>query len=222
MRFDLHIHSNFSDGHDDVKTILKAASKKGLDGISITDHDTMRGMKIARQLINDLKLDLLLIPGVELTTLEGHLIILGLEDPPKSKIGVDDTVDEAHDLGGIAVVPHPYHPFRNAIGYIPECDAVEVYNSKHIFGIANTRARLIAERRMLPMVAGSDSHYAETVGLGITWIEAGDAEGVIQAICSGHTRIEGHRTHPKLFIGNTFNYIYKKAKKKIHEARRIQ
>jgi len=222
MRFDLHVHSNFSDGHDDVKTILKVAAKRGLNGLSITDHDTLRGMQTARQLINDLKLELILIPGVETTTSEGHLIILDIEDLPKRKMSVEDTIDEAHDLGGIVVVPHPYHPFRNAIGRIPECDAVEVYNSKHIFGIANARARVIAGRRMLPMVAGSDSHYAETVGLGVTWIETEDADGVIQAICSGRTRIEGHRTHPKLFVGNTFKYIYKKAQKKIHRTRRYQ
>ncbi len=88
MRFDLHIHSNFSDGHDDVKTIIKAAVKRGLNGISITDHDTIRGIQIARQFINDLKLDLILIPGVEVTTSKGHLIILGIEGLPKRKISV--------------------------------------------------------------------------------------------------------------------------------------
>jgi hypothetical protein len=59
------------------------------------------------------------------------------------------------------------------------------------------------------MVAGSDSHYAETVGLGVTEIEAEDVDGVLEAIRHGRTRILGRRTPPKFFIGNTVGYIYR-------------
>jgi predicted metal-dependent phosphoesterase TrpH len=208
MRFDLHIHSNCSDGHDDIKTIIKYASKKCLDGIAITDHDTMRGSAIARKVIKDLRLDIILIPGAEVTTAEGHLLVLGVSDLPARMLSPEETTDMAHDLGGISVVPHPYHPFRHAIGRIPKCDGVEVYNSKHLFGIANARARLAARRHGLPMIAGSDSHYAKTVGLGVTRIDAESADDALQAIGSGHTMIEGRRTPPKYFIGNTFQAIY--------------
>ena len=47
MRFDLHVHSNCSDGRDDVRTILRAAARRDLDGLSITDHDTLRGYEQA-------------------------------------------------------------------------------------------------------------------------------------------------------------------------------
>jgi hypothetical protein len=59
------------------------------------------------------------------------------------------------------------------------------------------------------MVAGSDSHFAQTVGLGVTEIEAEDVDSVLEAIRSGRTRILGRRTPPKFFIGNTVTYIYK-------------
>lgn len=208
MRFDLHIHSRCSDGHDDIKTIIKSAAKKGLNGIAVTDHDTMRGSIVARRVIKDLKLDMILLPGAEVTTSEGHLLVLGVSNLPQRKMSPEETTDTAHDLGGITVVPHPYHPFRHAIGRIPKCDAVEVYNSKHLFGLANARARIAARRRHLPMVAGSDSHYAKTVGLGVTEIDADNADDAIQAIRSGRTRIDGKRTPPKYFIGNTFQAIY--------------
>lgn len=209
MRFDLHVHSSYSDGHDDVKSILEAALMKGLGGISITDHDTLKGSLVARRLIREYKMDIVLIPGVEVTTSEGHLIILGAEELPPKGRSPEETIDQAHDLGAVAVVPHPYHPFRHALWRIPRCDAVEVYNSKHLFGIANARARLGASRQHLPMVAGSDSHFAATVGLGVTGIEAEDTEGAISAIREGRTFIEGRRTSPKYFIGNTFHAIYR-------------
>ncbi len=213
MRFDLHVHSNYSDGHDDVKTILKAARKRGLDGIAITDHDSLGGSRAARRIIKDLKLKIILIPGAEVTTADGHLLVLGVEDIPKRGLTPEETTEIAHDLGGITIVPHPYHPFRHAIGRIPDCDAVEVYNSKHLFGIANARARLGAKKRRLPMVAGSDSHFAATVGLGVTRIDAEDAKGAVEAIRFGRTRIEGRRTPPRFFIGNTFQAIYLEMRK---------
>ena len=43
MSYDLHCHTVFSDGSTDVKDLLRAAERKGLDGIAITDHDTFEG-----------------------------------------------------------------------------------------------------------------------------------------------------------------------------------
>jgi len=218
MKFDLHIHSTYSDGHSDVKEIIQAAKRRGLGGIALTDHDNMRGIPVARKYIREQKLDLILIPGIEVTTSEGHLLVLGVEKPPRSKMSPEETIEAAHDLGGIADVPHPYHPFRHAIGRIPDADCVEVYNSKHLFGLANGRARIEAKRRKMSMVAGSDSHYAATVGLGVTEIEADDVDSVLEAIRAGRTQILGRRTPPKFFIGNTFNYIYREV---VKTARRV-
>jgi predicted metal-dependent phosphoesterase TrpH len=218
MKFDLHIHSNYSDGRASVKEIVQAAKRRGLDGIAITDHDTMRGIPAARRYIKEQKLDLLLIPGIEVNTSEGHLLVLGVDKPPQRKKSPEETIEVAHDLGGIANVPHPYHPFRHALGRIPDADAVEVYNSKHLFGLANGRAKFEASRRGMTMVAGSDSHFAETVGLGVTEIEADDVDGVLEAIRAGRTRILGKRTPPKFFLGNTVTYIYKTI---VRNARRV-
>lgn len=214
MKFDLHIHSNYSDGHASVAEIIDAAVHRGLDGIALTDHDNMRGIPAARKYIKEKKLDLILIPGVEVTTSEGHLLVLGVDEPPKRKLSPEETIEAAHTWGGIADVPHPYHPFRHAIGRIPNADAVEVYNSKHLFGLANGRAWVEARRRHMPMVAGSDSHFAETVGLGVTELDAEDVDEVLEAIRAGRTRILGRRTPPKYFAGNMFKYIFKRIVKK--------
>ena len=207
MRFDLHVHSNCSDGRDEVKTILQAARRRGLAGLSITDHDTLKGSQKALQIIREERMNLILIPGAEVTTTEGHLLVLGIEELPPRDRSPEETADLAREQGGISIVPHPYHPFRHAIGRIPDCDAVEVYNSKHLFGIANARARRGAKKRGLPMVAGSDSHFAVTVGLGVTEIQAADAEAAVAAIRDGRTRVVGKRTPPRFFIGNTVQSI---------------
>jgi predicted metal-dependent phosphoesterase TrpH len=221
MRFDLHVHSNFSDGQDSVEAVIRAAVRRGLFGLSITDHDTLGGSQRALKIIREEKLDLVLIPGAEVTTSEGHLLCLGIEELPPRGFSPEETADLAREQGGIAIVPHPYHPFRHAIGRIPDCDAVEVYNSKHLFGIANARARMGARHRHLPMVAGSDSHFAATVGLGVTDIQAADAEEAVAAIREGRTRIVGKRTHPKFFIGNTVQSICVIVKRGVRIRKRV-
>lgn len=214
MKFDLHIHSRYSDGHADVKDIIKAASKKGLSGIAITDHDTMKGFAPALRYVKERKLDMVIIPGAEVTTSEGHLLVLGVSEMPPKGRSPEETIEIAHDLGGIADVPHPFHPFRHALWRIPKVDAVEVYNSKHLFGIANARAKIEAKSKRISMVAGSDSHYAETVGMGVTGIEAESLDEVIQAILAGNTKILGRRTPPRYFIGNTVSSIRSELKKR--------
>jgi predicted metal-dependent phosphoesterase TrpH len=158
-------------------------------------------------------LNLILIPGVEVSTAEGHLLVLGTEVLPKRKRSLEETMEEAHHLGGIAVVPHPYHLFRHSLGRIPDCDAVEVYNSRHLFGMANARARWEAGRRGIPMVAGSDSHYAKTVGLGVTRIQAESSEEVLAEILAGRTVIEASRTPPGIVVGNTLKAVCQRIRK---------
>jgi len=221
MRFDLHVHSNCSDGRDEVKTILQAARRRGLAGLSITDHDTLKGSQKALQIIREERMNLILIPGAEVTTTEGHLLVLGIEELPPRDRSPEETADLAREQGGISIVPHPYHPFRHAIGRIPDCDAVEVYNSKHLFGIANARARRGAKKRGLPMVAGSDSHFAVTVGLGVTEIQAADAEAAVAAIRDGRTRVVGKRTPPRFFIGNTVHSICLIVRKGVGKGRKV-
>lgn len=66
MKADLHIHSYYSDGIYDVKKLVKYAKEKGLDIISLTDHDSVRGVKEAMD--EGAKENLQVIPGIELST----------------------------------------------------------------------------------------------------------------------------------------------------------
>lgn len=41
---DMHVHSNYSDGTLSVESIAKAAKKRHLAFVSLTDHDTTEGL----------------------------------------------------------------------------------------------------------------------------------------------------------------------------------
>lgn len=78
---DLHVHTTASDGHTSPEEVVREAQKRGLDVLSITDHDTIDGYLKARNLASES--DIQLISGIELTTSfngrECHLLAYGFE-----------------------------------------------------------------------------------------------------------------------------------------------
>lgn len=66
MKADLHMHSAWSDGSMKVKEIVKTAKRTGLQVISITDHDSMKGQaEVARY---GEKYGVTIIPGIEISS----------------------------------------------------------------------------------------------------------------------------------------------------------
>lgn len=66
IKFDLHIHTKYSDGLFDPIKVIELAIKKGLDGIAITDHDTISGIEEAKNYIkSNYKNEFVLVPGIE-------------------------------------------------------------------------------------------------------------------------------------------------------------
>lgn len=79
IKFDLHCHTFFSDGVNSPKEMLQKANELGLDYLAITDHNTSDGII---ELIESGDLQgskTRLIPGIELSLLQGHYLILGID-----------------------------------------------------------------------------------------------------------------------------------------------
>jgi len=197
-KFDLHVHTNYSkDGISSVEEILIKAKSLGLNGLAITDHDVIDGAIKAFKLAD--KFGLIVVPGIEVTTKEGEIIVLGVKSSIKRKQPAVETVRKARELGGFIVVPHAYDFFRGALGRVAEyldVDAVEVLNGGEFLPFSNNFARKLAERRKLPMTAGSDAHSIKTLGCAYTIIqeEVSNYQDVIQAIKKGNTQLLGKVT----------------------------
>jgi predicted metal-dependent phosphoesterase TrpH len=194
LKADLHVHSVGSyDGSASVEEILDAAVEAGLDAVAVTDHDEIEQSLEAADRADER--GLVGVPGVEVSTEEGHLLALGVEQRPSANESVPDTIERVRELGGAAVVPHPFQRMRHGIGAVEDCDAIETYNSRLFTGLANKRARRFARRNDLPELAGSDAHIAEMVGRAYTLIDADrDADSLIEAIKDGRTETRGKRT----------------------------
>lgn len=74
---DLHSHTFYSDGMDTPEQNVRNAARSGLGILAITDHDTTRGYEEAKKEAE--KYGIEIIPGVEVTTRDYHILGLGID-----------------------------------------------------------------------------------------------------------------------------------------------
>jgi len=198
---DPHVHSEDSyDGKEPVELILEHAEDIGLDGVVITDHDEIDESLRAAEIASDY--GLIGVPGVEVSTSHGHLLAIGVEEKPRKRQPVMDTVERVRELGGAAVVPHPFQVTRHGVKKkrIKDCDGIEVYNAWLFTGYRNRRARTFARKNDYPRLGASDAHSITMVGRAYTEIIFDEKSrdeitprDVVEAIKVGNTHIHGRR-----------------------------
>ena len=212
---DLHIHSQESDGKESVKEIVKEAREQQLDFIAITDHNTISGWQYYKRYK-----DILLIPGVEVTTPGGHANALGIDDWIDWRVGyrnrtMQDIIKDTRNKGGIFCINHPRSLNHNGqvswnfqdVDY-GQVDAIEIWNAPWL--LKNTRINemarslwndLLNKGYRLTAVAGSDLHSFDQHGkklgklLNYIFCENLSQEALLQGIKRGKVYMT---TGPKL------------------------
>ncbi|WP_054835246.1 PHP domain-containing protein [Methanobrevibacter arboriphilus] len=115
MKLDPHIHSCYSgDARSSPKSIIDQARKIKLDIIAISDHDTIKGSKIASEISKNFD-DILVVPSIEITSSEGHILGFGVDTVIEKGLSPEETVEKIHDEGGIAIIPHPFSSYRSGL-----------------------------------------------------------------------------------------------------------
>jgi predicted metal-dependent phosphoesterase TrpH len=192
---DLHIHTNQGDGIDSVRTILDYVEEKtDLDVIAVTEHDSLEVAHRARDLWSRGSYRFDFVPGVEITTLEGHLVGLYLEEPVASLQRVEETLDAIHRQGGVCFVPHPMSWLTRSIG--PKTlhrvrarardglwfDGMELASASPTTALYLDKARRLNDDHFgLAAVGASDAHFVQAIGSGYTEFQGGSAADLRQA-----------------------------------------
>jgi predicted metal-dependent phosphoesterase TrpH len=161
-----------------------------LDGVAVTEHDNFDPPKV----------DALTLPGVEVSTRDGHVVALGIQESIPPRLSADETIELIHKQDGLAIIAHPYDPVSECvkISHLKTTpDAVETVNADALsFYISNWLARRDAVAFKLPQVGSSDSHIPQTIGDAYTLVDASSAtvKDVLEAIRAGRIRAEGKAT----------------------------
>ena len=194
LRVDLHVHSvNSGDSRVSLEVAVERCRTIGLDGLAITDHDFLT--QIPGSLSVD---DLIVFSGMEVSARGAHILAFDIGEEVPPGLSIAETVSRIHELGGIAVIAHPYSVFRTWVnaGEIRRAgfDAVEVANAYQFpYGWMLEKNRGLAEELGLPQTGGSDAHIPATIGRAYTVfeVETGDVDGVLSALRRGRVEAAG-------------------------------
>jgi predicted metal-dependent phosphoesterase TrpH len=185
LKIDFHVHTYYSrDSLITPKQLITFAKRAGLDGVAITDHNTIKGVQKIKTK------EILVIPGIEISTLEGHLLGINLKNNIPPKLGMKETIQLIHDFGGIAIAPHPTAFYKSPPSKVETMyDAIEVMNASSIpFSVLTYFNQRFANKLNLPETGGSDSHYAPEIGSAYTVIDSDlNVDDIVRAIKFGST-----------------------------------
>lgn len=201
MLVDYHCHSSLSkrkivvvEGLNTPEEMLKHAKKLRLGAIGITDHDSIEGSIRAKKL--EKKHGVVVITGEEVTTRSGHMLALGISELIKPGLTVEETVDNIHSQGGIAIAAHPFDLYKEGIKEKAVlCDAMEGFNSLNLDRISNRKAIRFGRRHKLVMLAGSDAHCLAMMNRGVVSVQADDMDSALKAISSGRVSVKRAKYH---------------------------
>ena len=202
MKFDLHVHSTHSgDSLMSPQDIVDRILELKFDGFALTNHNTTAGNKECAALAK--KAGLIFIPGIEVSTHEGHLLGLGVKSIIKAWIPAEEAVAKIHEQGGLAIPSHPFDFTRRGMGDTLlelDIDGIEAINGKTFIG--NGKARKLAAKTGLHVTAGSDAHTSAEMGS--AWTECG--KDVLGDIKKGKTTAHGG-TSMAAFTGRVYRRL---------------
>jgi hypothetical protein len=208
---DLHIHTTYSyDGTASVTATLEHVKRHtDLDVIAITDHDCIDGALKALDLAP--RYGLSVIPGIEVSTAEGHALALFIHTPVPPQLSLAETVCCVAEQGGICIAAHPGGPWpwclkENQLVAALQQPAVaqtlvgmESYNASLPNLMLNQHAATINQRLRLAPVGNSDAHMLWMIGMARTHFVGNDASSLRAALCSGATTFS-YGERPTYFV----------------------
>ena len=187
IQADLHIHTVYSsDSLIQPKSLVDMlVAHSFIKVAAVTDHDSVRGCRATVELAGAYP-DILIIPGVEISTTDGDMLVLGTEELPPKPWTPESIVDFAKSIDAITIVAHPFREYgMGELARKYKVNAIEVLNGNSSKA-ANSEAKALAKSMGLPGTAGSDAHQVSELFTVNAKVEADlKIESVLKAIKKG-------------------------------------
>lgn len=156
MKIDLHVHTQYSlDSIMDLKKLMKKSKRTAIIP-AITDHNTLAAHKELK------KMNFEFIPGEEVSTVEGGLLALYIQEVIPKHTPFLEAIDKIKEQGGVSIVPHMYDSTRDVVNMprlAVKADVIEVFNARCMLQVQNEKALAFAKKHNKIHSAGSDSHF---------------------------------------------------------------
>jgi len=171
MFIETHSHTIYSkqikikwEGLNTPSQMVAQAKKVRLGAICITDHDSIKAHKEAFKAGK--KNGVVVVPGIEISSVDGHVLGLGINELIPKNLSAEETIDRIHEQGGFSIAAHPFDikglGIQDKIKYV---DGVEIFNSLNLDKIANWVNKRKVKNLDKPLFAGSDAHTADMIGM---------------------------------------------------------
>ncbi|MFH1636964.1 MAG: PHP domain-containing protein [Candidatus Woesearchaeota archaeon] len=175
MRYDLHTHTCYSTCSNTKPWDYLKTAKRKVDGIAVTDHNTIRGALKVKKLNKDK--DFEIIVGEEIMTPAGEVLAYYVNEEIRPG-PIEEVLEKAKEQGCITSIAHPFTSgiirksasidFSKLRGKI---DAIETFNGRMFTNLSNTRAKGFAQKHNFAQTGGSDAHFTWEIGRGWTVIK---------------------------------------------------
>lgn len=203
MLIDLHTHTRLGSPdsvlHPDE--LIERSKAAGLDAIVLSEHDQTWAREDVLALGR--RHNFLVIPGLEVTTDHGHILVYGLSTYEDSMRDASALADHVERVNGAMVAAHPYrshaplswHDAEQHESALARALANPAYQRVHAIEVLHGHARphenhfseLVATGLGLPGTAGTDSHFVADIGKAATYFERDirDEHDLVREILAG-------------------------------------
>ena len=218
MKVDMHVHTCYSkDATLSLETIMETCRRRGLDGVAITDHNTIAGALALKEMApwptTCQGRPFVVIVGEEIETTKGGILGLFLKEEISEGLTPEEAMTRIREQGGLVGVCHPLDRLRRSamrqvalLDILDELDFLEGFNSRVTFPSDNRKAQALAQAQGLPMTAGSDAHTAYEIGRAYMEMPPFNGpEDFLENLAQG--RIVGHLTPPWIHIVTTWTKL---------------
>ncbi len=175
MLIDLHTHTypKSDDSQLSPADLVLKAKKAGLDGICLTEHDWFWSTEEIAQINREM--DFLLLPGVEMNTEDGHMIVFGITEFVFGVHHTDFLRDLVTKKNGFMILAHPFrrrfYEHDNIEKKVDQflqdpvlkmVDTIETMNGRGK-DRQNQFSMALGEKLGWQGIGGSDAHYARNI-----------------------------------------------------------
>lgn len=174
VKIDLHVHTAFGSPCAELhkpETLVESLKKSPIQGIVITEHNTMWPPHHIEALNRSLPKHLRIYSGIEVSTSSYHVVVIGLPDESGIIPGMphEKLIEITKNFNAVTILVHPLStsPKGLASGKLPDVDCIEVASTMTCGEKQQQTCNLCFQLKLIP-VAGSDAHCRENIGKAYT------------------------------------------------------